>query len=147
MMDKLLNLMGFVDEVEDDKYEETTEVEEPKKRKGQIVALPNRENVKVKVVEPLTFEDAQKISDNLKSRRAVVINLEKADVDLGKRIIDFVGGTAYAIGGSMQKIGKGIILVVPPNIDIESSIKDANLSDHKEVFSLVSSLTRKESSK
>ncbi|SMB94223.1 cell division inhibitor SepF [Desulfonispora thiosulfatigenes DSM 11270] len=147
VMDKLLNLMGFADEQEEI-YEETSEPEE-KRRKGQIVALHNRESVKVKVVEPLCFEEAQKIADDLKNRKAVVINLEQAELDLAIRVIDFVGGTAYAIGGSMQKIGKGIILVVPPNIDIDGSLAEVNQIEQKdkEVFSWVSNFPKKENSR
>lgn len=146
MLNKILSLMGFIDEQEiEESYEENPETEENRKRKGQLVALHNnRDNLKVKVIEPNTFDEAQIISDNLKDRRAVVINLENVDIELAKRIVDFVGGTAYAIGGTMQKIGQGIILVVPANIDVDGALKDVNLGDQKEVFSWVSNFQGKE---
>lgn len=145
VMEKLLNLMGFGDDVDEEIDEELDEPEE-KKRKGQLVALHNRDSVKLKVIEPLNFEDAQKIADDLKNRRAVVINLEQAELELAVRIIDFVGGTTYAVGGSMQKIGKGIFLVVPSNIDIDGSLAEMNKLEEKdkEVFSWISNFPKKE---
>lgn len=139
--------MGFGDDVdENDDIDEEFDEPEEKKRKGQLVALHNKDSVKLKVIEPLKFEDAQKISDDLRDRKAVVINLEKAELELAIRIIDFVGGTTYAIGGSMQKIGKGIFLVVPSNIDIDGSIAEMNKigEKDKEVFSWISDFPKKE---
>lgn len=144
MWDKFLNFMGFTeaDEVEEELQE--SPLEEIKKKRGRLVALPNsKDNVKVIVVEPSSFEDAQIIADNLKNRQAVIVNLEKADYELGKRIIDFVGGTAYAIDGSMQKIGQGIILAVPPNVDINSELTENYVEEQEEVFSWVSKFHKK----
>lgn len=143
VMDKLLNLMGFGDDDVEDDLDEPEE----KERKGKLVALHNRESVKLKVIKPLKFEEAQKIADDLKNRKAVVINLEEADLDLAVRIIDFVGGTTYAIEGSMQKIGKGIFLVVPSNIDIDGSLSEFNeleKSKDKEIFPWISDFPKKE---
>lgn len=150
MMDRFLDVMGFLDkdeeyEVEDEGlYSEVQHIEN-RKRKGQLVAIPNhnRDNVKVVLVEPRQFDDAQTIADNLKNRKAVIINIENSEYELGKRIIDFVGGTAYAIGGSMQKIGQSIILAVPPNIDIGGELADKYLEEQEEVFSWVSKFGKK----
>jgi len=150
MVDKFLDIMGFVDREEEydeseEQYRESQYTEESKRRKGQLVAIHNhaRENVKVVVIEPGDFNEAQIIADNLKNKKAVIINLENVDYELGKRLIDFVGGTAYAIGGTMQKIGQGIILVVPPNIDIGGELKDAYSEDQEDVFAWVSKFGKK----
>lgn len=150
IMDKFLDLMGFIDreeEVEDadHPYMESQYTEESSRRRGQLIALHNRtkENPKVVVIEPEDFNEAQNIADNLKNKKAVIINLENADFELGKRLIDFIGGTAYAIGGTMQKIGQGIILVVPPNIDIGGELKDVDIGDQEDVFSWVSKYGKK----
>ncbi|MGI6225334.1 MAG: cell division protein SepF [Peptococcales bacterium] len=150
MVDKFLDIMGFIDREEEfedteNQFRETQTPEDSPKRRGQLVALhnPSRENPKVVVFEPEDFNEAQNIADNLKNKKAVIINLENADFELGKRLIDFIGGTAYAIGGTMQKIGQGIILVVPPNIDIGGEIKDGENYDQEDVFAWVSKYGRK----
>ena len=66
----------------------------------------------------------KEIADNLKNRFPVIINLEEADAELAKRIIDFISGTAYALDGRMQKVGNGIFLFVPSNMDISSAMKE-----------------------
>ncbi|MFZ5944113.1 MAG: cell division protein SepF [Bacillota bacterium] len=149
MVDRFLDIMGFLDREEE--YEEIEEInkepqlEEGKRRRGQLVAIHNhtKDNVKVVVIEPESFDEAQLIADNLKSKKAVIVNLEKSEYELGKRLIDFVGGTAYAIGGTMQKIGQGIILVVPPNIDIGGELKDSYMEEQEDVFNWVSKFGRK----
>lgn len=139
-LNKIWQVLGFGEE---EYYEEET-VEKKvadipqKNTRPNLVALKN-DNVKVMVVEPKNFEEAPIISDNLKENKPVIINLESADAVLIRRIVDFVGGTCYAIGGSMQKIGYKIILVVPKNVDISGDFKDEYLQqEQEEVFSWVS---------
>ena len=62
-------------------------------------------------------------------RNSVVVNLQRVTADQGKRIVDFLSGTIYAIGGDMQKIGNGIFLCTPRNMNVEGKItedKDEN---------------------
>ena len=134
-MDKMLNFMGFEEEQPDDKEQDFRTVEdEPvplqkqKKNRGQVVSLHAQRQVRVVVIEPISFDDVPGIADNLKSRRPVIINLEKADSELAKRVVDFVSGTTYALDGSMQKVGKGIFLSVPNNVGIEGDI-DGNIKE------------------
>ena len=134
-MDKMLNFMGFEDEQPDDKEQDFRAVEDepvplqkPKKNRGQVVSLHAQRQVRVVVIEPISFDDVPGIADNLKNRRPVIINLEKADAELAKRVVDFVSGTTYALDGSMQKVGKGIFLSVPNNVGIEGDI-DGNIKE------------------
>lgn len=125
MMDKFLGIIGFDDTEE--QQEKTTAVEQAEsqhnKRKGaQVVSLHSGRQLRVVVCEPGSFEEAQGIADNLKNRRAVIINLEKAGQDQARRIVDFISGTTFALGGSMQKVGQGIFLFVPSSIDISNEI-------------------------
>lgn len=136
LMDKMLNFMGFEEEPYDDKEQSLRAVEEepvsfqkpPKKNRGQVVSLHTQRQVRVVVIEPTSFDDVPAIADNLKSHRPVIINLEKADADLAKRVVDFVSGTTYALDGSMQKVGKGIFLSVPSNVGIEGDF-DGNIKE------------------
>ena len=65
-----------------------------------------------------------KIADYLKNRNAVVVNLKRVTPDVAKRIVDFLYGTIYAINGDLQKLGGGIFLCTPNNVNVEGSITD-----------------------
>ena len=60
----------------------------------------------------------------MKNRNAVVVNLKRVTPDQAKRIVDFLSGTLYAIGGDLQKLGGGIFLCTPNNINVEGKISD-----------------------
>ena len=62
------------------------------------------------LLEPRAYSESQQIADYLKNRSAVVVNLKRVTPDQAKRIIDFLSGTIYAIGGQLQKLGGGIFL-------------------------------------
>lgn len=131
LMDRVLGIIGFEEESVDEKdleeYEET-----PVKKRGAVVSLHTQRQMRVVVVEPRVFEEVQGIADNLKNHRPVIMNLEKVDADLARRVVDFVGGATYALNGSMQKIGSGIFISVPDNVDIASELKEKQLEG--EVF-------------
>ncbi|AGL02943.1 cell division protein SepF [Desulfoscipio gibsoniae] len=130
-VDRVLNFMGFEEEQEENREQEISAIEEektiiqkPKKNKGQVVGLHTQRQMRVSVVEPNGFDDVQSIADNLKSRRSVIVNLEQADPELAKRVVDFVSGATYALDGSMQKVSKGVFLFVPSNVDIDVDVKE-----------------------
>lgn len=136
IVDKMLNFMGFEEEVieEDEKNvrEEPREEQswlkkkdkEKEKEKGTVISMHAQRQVRVVVIEPRSFEEAKGITDNLKNRRPVIINLEQAEHELAQRVVDFISGATYALNGSMQKVGSGIFLFVPNNMDISSDYKE-----------------------
>ncbi len=127
LVDKVLGFMGFEDDTvqENPKAAETErEIQDPRKRGATVVNLHTQRNVRVVVVEPQAFDDVQEITDHLKNRKPVIVNLEKVDNDLARRIVDFLSGAVYAVSGAMQKVGGGIFLFVPSNVDIDSDIKE-----------------------
>lgn len=79
---------------------------------------------KMILVEPRAFSESQTIADQLKKRNSVVVNLKRVTNDQAKRIIDFLSGTLYAIGGDLQKLGNGIYLCTPKNVNVEGRISD-----------------------
>lgn len=83
--------------------------------------------MKVIVVEPLSFDDAQHVADHLKNRKPVVVNFENTDTDVAKRIIDFISGTTYALAGNIQKVGNNIFLCAPSNVDVSYTQQDENV--------------------
>lgn len=91
----------------------------------RIVSLPNaQKSSKVVLVEPRVYAEAQDISEHLKNKRAVVVNLQRIDREQGIRIIDFLSGTVYALGGDIQRVGKDIFLCTPDNVEVAGSISD-----------------------
>ena len=103
--------------------------EEPRKRPGASSsqsppvrpidpARPSR--VEVHLVIPRTFNDAQQIADKFKVDVPVILNLQNADTDLAKRLIDFCSGLTYAFDGGMQRIGDKIFLLTPRNVEVSA---------------------------
>lgn len=79
---------------------------------------------KMVLFEPRAYSESQQIADYLKKRNAVVVNLKRVTPDQAKRIVDFLSGTLYAINGGLQKLGTGIFLCTPNNINVEGSITE-----------------------
>ncbi len=84
----------------------------------------NDGNSKMILLEPRAYSESQQIADHLKARNTVVVNLKRVTSDQAKRIVDFLSGTIYAIGGDLQKIGGGIFLCTPNNVNIQGKITD-----------------------
>ncbi len=89
----------------------------------------NDGKTKMILVEPRAYSESVQISDYLKARNSVVVNLQRVTADQGKRIVDFLSGTIYAIGGDMQKIGNGIFLCTPKNMNVEGKITEEKDKD------------------
>jgi len=99
---------------------ESEEVSATEYYSEQVVDSSN----KMMLLEPRAYSESQQIADYLKNRSAVVVNLKRVTPDQAKRIVDFLSGTLYAIGGDLQKLGGGIFLCTPNNINVEGKISD-----------------------
>lgn len=86
---------------------------------------------KMILLEPRAYSESQQIADHLKNRNSVVVNFKRVTSAQAKRIIDFLTGCVYAIGGTMQKIGVGIYLCTPKNVNIQGKISDENEKNSK----------------
>ncbi len=84
----------------------------------------NGEGKKMILLEPRAYSESQQIADHLKNRNTVVVNLKRVTADQAERIVDFLSGTVYAIGGDLQKIGGGIFLCTPKNITVVGKITE-----------------------
>ena len=76
------------------------------------------------LVVPRAFSEAQQIADYLKSKNQVVVNFKRVTTDVSKRIMDFLHGIIYAIDGTMQKLGPGIVICAPRGCEIEGNISE-----------------------
>lgn len=150
MIDKFCGKLGLMDEVEEkdevavrDSSRKTNveELKEFKPKKNPVppdnvvnlhtasVNMAAAKSMKVMVVEPLSFDDAQCVADHLKNKKPVVVNFENTDSDIAKRIIDFISGTTYALSGNIQKVGNHIFLCAPSNVDVSFTPTAEDLTD------------------
>jgi cell division inhibitor SepF len=126
-MEKVWGSLGLFETVEtvEEERPRLEEFDHKAKKGSNLVNLPTApKQVKVIVVEPFAFDDAQHVADHLRNRKPVVINLENTDKDVAKRMIDFISGTTYAINGTIQKIGNNIFLCAPNNVDVAYSSRE-----------------------
>lgn len=77
-------------------------------------------DVRVHLVIPKSFNDAQQIADKFKDSIPVILNLQGADTDLSKRLIDFASGLTYALDGGMQRIADKVFMLTPRNVEISA---------------------------
>lgn len=88
--------------------------------RGNIVGLPTSTNHEVVVIEPRSFDEALAILDNLRTRKAVILNLMGLAPDQSQRLVDFVSGACHALDGHQEKIGESIFLFTPSNVVINT---------------------------
>ncbi|WP_414839996.1 cell division protein SepF [Carnobacterium sp. TMP28] len=80
---------------------------------------------KITIVEPRVYSEVQEIADILLREESVVLNFLRMDEEQAKRIVDFLTGTVYALGGDIQRIGNEIFLCTPENVSIDSALTDS----------------------
>lgn len=135
--DKIVNFVGLTPEEE---HLEETASTMHERRRGAFLSVHTNNNLssKVAVFHPTTFEDVQKLADALKSRDAVIVNFENVDEYLSRRIIDFLNGVTYLLGGETQKIGQTVVIFAPPNFDISKDLcyTMPNIYSRKQNFEL-----------
>ena len=74
--------------------------------------------IELKVVKPQLFEDSAQVADHLLSKRTVVLNLEDTNKEAARRILEFLTGVAYSIGGNIKKVANSAYVVTPSNVDV-----------------------------
>lgn len=134
MMDKLKQMVSIPSEDdyaeefeqnENDYYEE--ESQDISSKKTSLFSKPAKttpssstesKQMQVVLVKPSRFEDATSIADYLKDNKTVVLNLENANREVSRRLIDFLSGTSYAKGGNIKKVAHSTYIFTPNNVDV-----------------------------
>lgn len=75
-------------------------------------------DMRTEIIVARSYSDAQALADHIRSASPVVLDLRKVEPAMVRRLVDFASGLTYALGGSMRKIGQGVILVTPANVNI-----------------------------
>ncbi|UOQ93095.1 cell division protein SepF [Halobacillus shinanisalinarum] len=147
MKNKLKSFFTLEDEyeyIEEDRMDSEEEQEEDvapmqknkQRHEGNVVSLKSaKSSSKMVLSEPKNYNEAQEIADQLVNRKAVVINLQRVDHAQAKRIVDFLSGTVYAIGGDIQKLGSQTFLCTPDNVEISGSISEMLMTEDDEDMS------------
>jgi cell division inhibitor SepF len=94
----------------------------PRGRAAVLKPVAGRGNgdVRVHLVVPKSFNDAQQIADKFKDSIPVILNLQSSETDLSKRLIDFASGLTYALDGGMQRIADKVFMLTPRNVEISA---------------------------
>lgn len=102
-------------------------------KEQNVVSFDKRQNYKpnseVYVIKPVEFDDAQTVSDFLKAGKTIVINMEGVQIDPAQRIIDFIGGACYGLGGDLKAISANIFIAAPHNIEVSGDLRDEILNE------------------
>ena len=92
-------------------------------RPAVVRPITASQSAKVHVVSPAAFRDAQEIGDRIKANQPVIVNLQAANRELHRRMIDFCSGVAYALGGAMKKVADQVFLLTPSNVEVSAEEK------------------------
>lgn len=132
VMNRVMNFLGLQDEDTEQRHRAGEEEHDAletvpditRRNRNNVVSIHSQKHVRVVLSEPRSYEEAQEIADHLRSRRPVVINLQRVRNDQAMRIIDFLSGTVYALNGSIAKLGTNIFICTPDSVEIHGSITD-----------------------
>lgn len=131
VMNRFMSFLGLQEEeeiVDRERAEPEEEIEttsyETRRNRGNIVSIHSQKNIRVILSEPRSYDETQEIADHLRSRRPVVVNLQRVRAEQALRIVDFLSGTVYALNGSISKIGPNIFLCTPDTVEIQGAITE-----------------------
>lgn len=149
ILGKFKDLVGIDEYEEEDEFEEVQPVSKVSERRsvetrtsfqaprpeprndGKVIPMQNRtvsaitSAFKLVVIEPAGFDECPKLVDSLKSKKPIIINLERIESDTARKIFDFLSGATYALNGNVQKVANNIFVFAPENVDISAGV------DHK----------------
>ncbi len=94
------------------------------RRSGKVVNLHTMTKLSVVLVKPERYEEVAEIANHLREKRTVVLNLEKANREIARRVLDFLSGVAYTIDGNLKMIASNTYIITPYNVDIQGDLID-----------------------
>lgn len=135
LMEKVRNMLTVPDdeEYEDDEMDNIISKKDERmasgpsensKRNNKVVNIHTTAQLQVVLVKPERFDDASSIADHLNEKRTVVLNLESANKDVSRRLVDFLSGVAYANNGQIKRVANSTFIITPYNVDIMGDLLD-----------------------
>lgn len=145
VMDRIMNMFGLQEEevvIEREKVttsapEDESELDnnafesrkQQQAKNNNVVSIHSQKNTRVVLIEPRTYDEAQEIADHLRSRRPVIVNLQRVRTEQAVRVVDFLSGTVYALNGNISKLGPNIFLCTPDSVEIQGTITEMMAED------------------
>ena len=99
------------------------------RRDGAVSAVTSLQTPRFHLVQPTAFNDAQEIGDKFREGFSVIMNLQSAESDLSRRLVDFASGLAYGLGGSMQPAADRVFLITPAGVSVSAEERRRFLED------------------
>jgi len=121
--EKVLSFLGLMEVTEEEEIIEEAEFVRPPARKGAVLNLHSTKNMRLVIIKPVEFQEAQQIVEHIKNRKPVLVNLEETDKNEAKRVIDFIAGATFALDGNMQKVSQQIFVFAPAQVEVNAEIR------------------------
>lgn len=130
----------FIDDETDNEYGDEDYVEPPVRstpaaeapRKTGVISGGNTTALEMKIIKPEKYDEVFGIAEHLLERRTVVLNLEGVGKEDSRRILDFLSGTTFAIGGQMSRAANFTYIISPKNVDVSADVEGSR--PQKEFF-------------
>jgi cell division inhibitor SepF len=122
--EKILSFLGLMEETEEETLEDVEFVGKPA-RKASVLNLhsnKNNNNMRLVIVKPYEFAEAQQIVEHIKARKPVLVNMEETEMSEARRLVDFISGATYALDGNMQKVSQQIFVFAPSQVEVNAQI-------------------------
>lgn len=102
---------------------EPTYLQQKKQNSNKIVNIHTASSMKVVISKPKDYEEATLICDELRNRRIVVVNTTTLEPKVAQRLLDFMCGASYVLGGELQEVEKGVYILSPSNVEVTKEIE------------------------
>ncbi|AEB75852.1 cell division protein SepF [Clostridium botulinum] len=137
MLNKVMDFLGLEEEIdeieemdnealneENEEIENIFDASNVRNQKGKVVSIHTAASTKVIILKPMDYDAAIEICDNLKARKIIVVNMTSLESKIAQRLLDFIAGASYALGGSLDEIDKGVYIISPSNVEITNELKN-----------------------
>ena len=136
MINKIMGFLGLEENSDEEGYEENNTVKTEdfevetesifpsSKKQSKVVNIHTAASAKVVIIKPSDYDEAANICDNLKNRKIVVVNTTSLESKTAQRLLDFIGGASYALGGELQEVEKGVYILSPSNVEVSNDLKN-----------------------
>lgn len=107
-----------------ERYQAPSSVAAVSGKKERRFTVTSTSSFKMVLLEPKSFDECPRLVDSLKSKKPVIINLERIDMELARKIFDFLSGATYALNGNVEKVANNIFIFAPESVDIAGGIAE-----------------------
>ncbi|VYU62981.1 cell division protein SepF [Clostridium tertium] len=134
MFGKLKEIIGLgeyeeeYDDINDEELEEEEEEEVvtigTRQKANKVVNIHTSSTAKVMVTKPVNYDDARDIADAIKARKIVLVNATTLETKVAQRLVDFISGSCFVLGATLQEIEQRVYLLSPSNVEVTNELKN-----------------------